>query len=102
MLVLVLASLVKTTLKSIDHRNTAVDLLNGVARFCLIRDWNHDSFFQSQSILSAVLTLVQELDHTSLLTVRKEIDQQLQDLDQMDSDSQDRDENGEEKEAIAD
>ena len=34
---------------------------------------------QSQNILSAVLTLVQELDHTSLLTLRQEIDQQLQD-----------------------
>ncbi|XP_058953433.2 cilia- and flagella-associated protein 410 [Pocillopora verrucosa] len=34
---------------------------------------------RSQNILSAVLTLVQELDHTSLLTLRQEIDQQLQD-----------------------
>ncbi|RMX54089.1 hypothetical protein pdam_00014826 [Pocillopora damicornis] len=35
---------------------------------------------RSQNILSAVLTLVQELDRTSLLTLRQEIDQHLQDL----------------------
>lgn len=35
---------------------------------------------RNQNILSAVLTLVQELDHTSLLTLRQEIDQQLKDL----------------------
>jgi len=32
--------------------------------------------------LSAVFTLVQELDRTSLLSLRKEIDQQLQDYDE--------------------
>ncbi|KAJ7369740.1 hypothetical protein OS493_036771 [Desmophyllum pertusum] len=43
---------------------------------------------RNQNILSAVLTLVQELDHTSLLTLRKEIDQQLQDFDETENESQ--------------
>lgn len=52
--------------------------------------------------MSAVLTLIQELDQTSLLTLRKEIDQKLQDQDETDSDSQDRNVHAEEKEVIAD
>jgi len=57
---------------------------------------------QNQNILSAVLTLVQELDHTSLLSLRKEIDQQIQDYNQTESEC--LEENGplEEKEVIAD
>lgn len=35
---------------------------------------------RNQNIVSAVLTLVQELDRTSLLSLRQEIDQQLKDL----------------------
>lgn len=35
---------------------------------------------RNQNIVSAVLTLVQELDRTSLLSLRQEIDQQLNDL----------------------
>lgn len=56
--------------------------------------------FQNQNILSAVLTLIQELDSSSLLTLRREIDQQLQDLEQMDDDTQERNEHSEEKEAV--
>lgn len=57
---------------------------------------------RNQNILSAVLTLVQELDHTSLLSLRKEIDQQLQDYNHTESEC--LEENGplEEKEVIAD
>ncbi|KAL9966134.1 hypothetical protein ACROYT_G024158 [Oculina patagonica] len=57
---------------------------------------------RNQNILSAVLTLVQELDRTSLLTLRQEIDQQLQDLDETENESQDRNPQQEEKEALAD
>lgn len=35
---------------------------------------------RNQNIVSAVLTLIQELDRTSLLSLRQEIDQQLKDL----------------------
>lgn len=54
----------------------------------------------NQNILSAVLTLIQELDSSSLLTLRREIDQQLQDLEQMDDDTQERSDHSEEKEAV--
>ena len=61
------------------------------------------SFAQNKNILSAVLTLVQELDRTSLLTLRKEIDQQLEDLDDdVENNSQDKNLLVEEKEAIVD
>ena len=58
--------------------------------------------FQNQNILSAVLTLIQELDHASLLTLRKQIDQQLQDVGQMETNTQEGNVHLEEKEAIAD
>lgn len=67
----------------------------------LFSNWNLP-FLQNKNILSAVLTLIQELDQTSLLTLRKEIDQKLQDQDETDSDSQDRNVHAEEKEVIAD
>lgn len=58
---------------------------------------------RNKNILSAVLTLVQELDRTSLLTLRKEIDQQLEDLDDdVENNSQDKNLLVEEKEAIVD
>lgn len=57
---------------------------------------------QNQNILSAVLTLVQELDHTSLLSLRKEIDQQLQDYNQTESECLEANGPLEEKEVIAD
>ena len=61
------------------------------------------SFPQNKNILSAVLTLVQELDRTSLLTLRKEIDQQLEDLDDdVENNSQDKNLLVEEKEPIVD
>jgi len=57
---------------------------------------------RNQNILSAVLTLIQELDHASLLTLRKQIDQQLQDVGQMETNTQEGNVHLEEKEAIAD
>lgn len=42
---------------------------------------------RNQNILSAVLTLVQELDRTGLLSLRREIDQQLQQYDEIENES---------------
>lgn len=57
---------------------------------------------RNQNILSAVLTLVQELDRTSLLSLRKEIDQQLQDYDETENESLEENAPLEHKEVLAD
>ena len=58
--------------------------------------------FQNQNIVSAVRILVQDLDETSLLTLRNEIDQQLQSLNKKYSESKNSHEQLEEKELITD
>ena len=58
--------------------------------------------FQNQNIVSAVRILVQDLDETSLLTLRNEIDQRLQSLNKTYSESKNSHEQLEEKELITD
>ena len=58
--------------------------------------------FQNQNIVSAVRILVQDLDETSLLTLRNEIDQRLQSLNKTYTESKNSHEQLEEKELITD
>ena len=58
--------------------------------------------FQNQNIVSAVRILVQDLDETSLLTLRNEIDQRLQSLNKTYSESKNSHKQLEEKELITD
>ena len=57
---------------------------------------------QNQNIVSAVRILVQDLDETSLLTLRNEIDQRLQSLNKTYSEPKNSHEQLEEKELITD
>ena len=57
---------------------------------------------QNQNIVAAVRILVQDLDETSLLTLRNEIDQRLQSLNKTYSEPKNSHEQLEEKELITD
>lgn len=82
-----------------DHANTTTAMTTTSVEK---KASGNSSDSRNQNIVSAVRILVQDLDETSLLTLRNEIDQRLQSLNKTYSESKNSHEQLEEKELITD
>lgn len=78
-----------------NNNNTVITAANAQEK-----EMDRSTDRRNKNILTAVLTLIQELDHASLLTLQKEIDQHLQDRNEENSTSQQINVQNEEKRAI--